>query len=209
MQSDEQIKLTLALTGGIASGKSTAANLLKTFIPELEFFDCDSEVRSLLDSDSATHEALLEEFGPEVITHEGRANRSYLRELTFARPTHRKALENILHPRVREECLARKADWFKSKMSSVFVADVPLLFENSFDFGYDHSVVVAVSRETQITRLKARNGFDDDLISRILSAQLSVEEKIKRASFVLWNEGPKRVLESQIRSLIHHLNTHE
>ncbi len=202
-------QLTLALTGGIASGKSTAAKLLKASVSELVFFDCDLEVRSLLDSDAKTQAALVEEFGSRSISSKGTANRSYLRELTFTDIDKRKALEAILHPRVRQECLARHADWSKSEESLLFVADVPLLFENGFDFGYDYSVVVAVSRETQISRLKARNGFDDDLISKILSTQLSVEEKIRRASFALWNEGPEDVLKAQIGFLIHHLKTHE
>jgi transcription termination factor Rho len=107
-------------------------------------------------------------------------------------------LEQILHPRVREECLAS----IKSAAingAELFVADVPLLFEKGFDIGQSRVLLVASSQATQIKRLKARAAFDDSLIEAILAAQLPVQEKIALADVVFWNEGPQAVLRAQIR----------
>ena len=80
----------------------------------------------------------------------------------------------------------------------MFIADVPLLFESGFDFGYESSLLVATTRETQLERLKSRNGYDDPLAEAMLNAQLPIEEKVERADLVFWNEGPEQVLRRQI-----------
>ena len=103
-----------------------------------------------------------------------------------------------MHPRVREECLASR-DRAGKEGCVLFVADVPLLFEKGFDFGQELSLLVTTTRSTQIRRLKSRNGFDDSLVESILAAQLPLEEKLRRADIVFWNEGPPEVLRSQVR----------
>ena len=91
----------------------------------------------------------------------------------------------------------------------MFVADVPLLFEGRFSFFQDLNLVVATSMETQRSRLKKRDHFDDALISSILAAQLPVMEKVARADLVFWNEGPQQVLERQIDHFIEAITIHE
>ena len=86
-------------------------------------------------------------------------------------------------------------------LSSLFVADVPLLFESGFDFGYERSLLVATTRETQLARLKSRNGFDNTLAEAILATQIPILEKLRRADVVFWNEGSEEVLRHQILSL--------
>jgi dephospho-CoA kinase len=80
----------------------------------------------------------------------------------------------------------------------LFVADVPLLFESGFDFGQELNLVVAISQATQRTRLKARNHFEDRMISSMLKAQLTIMEKVARADVVFWNEGGFAILERQL-----------
>jgi hypothetical protein len=116
----------------------------------------------------------------------------------FADQAARLRLEAILHPRVKQECLA-SMETAATRGADLFVADVPLFFEKGFDFGQDQVMVVASSRATQIRRLKARGGFEDSLIESILAAQLPVQEKISLADVVFWNEGPQAVIRSQIR----------
>jgi len=188
----------VALTGGIASGKSTFCQLLAEQIPSVVIFDCDASVRKMLDSDEEVAHIVKEVFGGEALDANGRIDRHFLRGKVFANEEARARLEEILHPRVREECLDLLGKAAKQRVE-LFVADVPLLFEKGFDFGQSQVIVVASSRATQIQRLKARNGFDDSLIESILQAQLPVEEKISRADIVFWNEGPPSVLKSQIR----------
>ena len=188
----------VALTGGIASGKSTFTRFLRQILPSVEVFDCDESVHALLDSDAEVARAIAEAFGSEVLDPSGRMDRSGLRERVFSNEAARLKLEAILHPRVRQECLDSR-DRAATRGAELFVADVPLLFEKGFDFGQTQVLVVASSRSTQIQRLKARNGFDDLLIESILAAQLPLQEKMSRADMVFWNEGPPAVLRSQIR----------
>lgn len=188
----------VALTGGIASGKSTVCRLLREWLPAVVIFDCDAAVHQLLDSDPQVAARVAEVFGGGALDARGRVDRGFLRERVFADDAARARLEGILHPRVREECLDSLAQAAK-RGAELFVADVPLLFEKGFDFGQTQVLVVAASRATQVQRLKARSGFDDRLIESILAAQLPIQEKMSRADVVFWNEGPPAVLRSQVR----------
>lgn len=190
--------LTLALTGGIASGKSTAVRLFQEFVPDIVVFDCDASVKILLEHPDVIAE-LTAAFGNDIVDPgSGKIIREKLRTEVFGNPDKRKVLEGILHPRVRKECLDLKE--ISSKQGArCFLADVPLLFENGFDFGYDQAITIATSRTTQVARLKARNGWNDELIESVLAAQLPVEEKISRADIVFWNDGQPDTLRAQIQ----------
>lgn len=188
----------MALTGGIASGKSTVCRVLREMIPSVVIFDCDTAVHRMLEADAEVAAIISETFGDQALDGAGRIDRHFLRGRVFADESARLRLEAILHPRVREECLdsLEKAG---TRGADLFVADVPLFFEKGFDFGQSQVLVVASSRSTQIQRLKARGGFEDSLIESILAAQLPVQEKMSRADVVFWNEGPQSVIRSQIR----------
>lgn len=187
----------MALTGGIATGKSTAARRLQELIPGMVFFDCDVEVRRLLEGDERIREEIALRFGRGALDATGKVSRAFLRERVFSDECARQSLEAVLHPRVREECLAAVRQAAKSG-AGLFIADVPLLFEKGFEFGQEKVLLVASTRSTQIDRLKARNGHEDSLISSILAAQWPIEEKIPLADVVFWNEGPPAILHSQL-----------
>lgn len=198
---DSQGMRVMALTGGIASGKTTFCRLLSEQLPDAVIFDCDKAVHQLLDSNEEVAEQVAVAFGQDALDEGGKIKRAFLRERVFGDDAARATLEAILHPRVRQECL----DFLEqaaTRGAELFVADVPLLFEKGFDFGQTQVLVVASSRSTQIQRLKARNGFDDSLIESILAAQLPIQEKMSRADVVFWNEGPPAVLKFQIRRFV-------
>ncbi len=195
----------MALTGGIASGKSTAGRLLTEMLPSLVLFDCDAAVHRLLESDPGIRAFLQESFGAQALDTLGQVNRTFLRTIVFANEESRLLLESRLHPRVREECLdslqraaTQGAEWF--------VADVPLLFEKGFDFGQTQTIVVATSPSTQVQRLMARSGLEPEVIASIIAAQLPIYEKIAKADVVFWNEGPPDVLRFQTRRFAQSLN---
>jgi transcription termination factor Rho len=188
----------MALTGGIASGKSTVCRVLREFLPSVVIFDCDAAVHRLLEADEQVAAIISESFGSHALDSHGRIDRHFLRGRVFADEAARLRLEAILHPRVRQECLD-SLQHAATAGADLFVADVPLFFEKGFDFGQSQVLVVASSRSTQIQRLKARGGFEDELIGSILAAQLPVQEKMSRADVVFWNEGPPSVIRSQIR----------
>jgi transcription termination factor Rho len=188
----------MALTGGIASGKSTVCRVLREFLPSIIIFDCDAAVHRMLEADPEVAAIILETFGTQACDSQGRIDRHFLRGRVFSDEAARLRLEAILHPRVRQECLD-SLQMAATRGVELFLADVPLFFEKGFDYGQSEVLVVASSRSTQIQRLKARGGFEDSLIEAILAAQLPVQEKMSRADVVFWNEGPPSVIRSQIR----------
>lgn len=188
----------MALTGGIASGKSTVCRLLRECLPSVVIFDSDAAVRRMLEVDPEVIAVVTEAFGPPALDQQGRIDRHFLRGRVFSDAAARLRLEEIIHPRVLKECLASLALAAQSG-ATLFVADIPLFFEKGFDFGQEQVIVVASSRETQIQRLKARSGFEQSMIDSILAVQLATDEKIRRADVVFWNEGPPSVLKAQIR----------
>lgn len=199
----------IALTGGIASGKSTACAIFRELRDDLVLFEADASVRRLLAGDAAVEQAVVGRFGSRCRSGAGGIDRAVLRGIVFGDAAARRDLEGILHPRVREECLESLSR--ASKLgASLFLADIPLLFENDFDFGQETSLLIAVGRDTQLKRLRERNGFDDDLARSILEAQMPTSEKLRRADVVFWNEGPIEQLRSQIdRYLQTHANMSE
>lgn len=195
------MKLCLGLTGGIATGKSTALNLLKKRCPDIEVFDADQAVHRFFE-EKKTLLALSKFFGPSILDEQGALDRAEMRARVFSNEKQRKKLESLLHPKVREECLEKHKKWLTNSASTLFVADVPLLFEVGLDFGQDMNLVVATSQSTQRSRLKKRNHFDDEMISSILAAQLPILEKVNRADVVFWNEGPDLLLFRQIEHFL-------
>lgn len=188
----------MVLTGGIACGKSTALELLREFLPGAAIFDCDESVSALLDSDERVAGEILGTFGPEAVGSDGCVNRAYLRGEVFENGGKRRKLEEILHPRVMEECLASRDEAAKQG-ADLFVADIPLFFEKGFEIGQQQVLVVATSRDTQVQRLKARDGLDDFMIDSMIAAQLPVSDKMSRGDVVFWNEGPPETLRRQAR----------
>lgn len=186
----------IALTGGIATGKSTCCSVFRELLPELVVFDADQSVASLY-QDSQVIEEIGDEFGDIVYDEKGGINKAWLRERAFGDLNVRRFLEQIFHPRVRQECLALLEREDKYSSSRLFVADIPLLFESGFDFGQSANLLVATSRETQIDRLKNRSGWDDDRVEAVLSSQMPIEAKFTLADIVFWNEGPEPMLRNQ------------
>jgi transcription termination factor Rho len=191
----------LALTGGIATGKSTFVRLFCGLLPTAAVFDSDACVDRLL-GEPVVIGRIVSALGSEVGDGEGGLSRVRLRSLVFGNPGARTVLEGILHPLVREECLELKDRTAKEGGSPVFIADVPLLFESGFEFGYERSLLVASTRETQLVRLKSRNGFDDNLAEAILAAQMPIEDKLPLADVVFWNEGAEGLLRKQIHRFL-------
>lgn len=194
----------LVLTGGIACGKTAFLNsLLKMAEGKIGVFDCDAEVSKLLNSPQFCL-SLREAFGEEIILSDGTADRAKLRKLVFDSEPQRKILESLIHPVLHQECLAKIAEARQNQALRGFVVDVPLFYEGKTNYEQDAVCVVAVSRQTQETRLARRNGFEKGLIDSILAAQLPVSEKIRRADFMIWNEGSEQTLFSQAKRFYRH-----
>lgn len=188
----------IVVTGGIASGKSTVVRmLLKKDEGGIRYFDCDREVDNLLDSGRIAAD-LVAAFGEACVNANKTANRDYIRNLIFSDPSGKKKLEEIIHPLIRRMCHTRVEDAVESGNISTFVIDVPLYFESGEFFPADKVCVVATSKETQMARIAARNGFTRFMAESMIDAQMPTQDKIDRADVVFWNDGTTNLLQEQV-----------
>jgi dephospho-CoA kinase len=190
----------IGITGGIATGKSSFVNCLRKLLPAAHFFDADEMARELTRSDPDILAEIRREFGTGVFRASGELNRGALRAIVFNAPKKRRVLEQILHPRIREHW-AGEAEKYRVS-TKLFFADIPLLYETGSEKLCDRVVVVACSEETQVQRLMKRPGMDRASAAAIIAAQMPLEEKMRRADHVVWNNGSEEVLREQARLLM-------
>ena len=173
----------IAVTGGIATGKSTAAGLLAREL-DCPFCSCDALVHDLLRKSRVAE--WIERMFPNTVSPKGEVNRRLLASRVFASVVDRRKLESFLHPLVLESI----AHWAESYESGTLLGlvEVPLLYEVDFPLKRDVDVVVACSERTQIERLTRREGIPERVGERI-AAQMPIPDKIFRAEVVIWNDG--------------------
>ncbi|HST30457.1 MAG TPA: dephospho-CoA kinase [Chthoniobacterales bacterium] len=189
----------IGITGGVSTGKSTFCQCLREILPTAKFFDADQAAHDLVGQDEVK-EALLNEFSASVFSPSGDLNRAVLRAIVFQDAAKRKALENILHPRIRQQWRI-EADKHRTS-PEFFFADIPLLYETGGETLCDRVVVVACSREIQLANLLRRMGIERAAAEAMIKSQMSLDEKIKRANHVAWNNGDRAVLVNQAASLV-------
>lgn len=176
----------LGLTGSIATGKTTVAQILrKSGYPVV---DADQLAREVVASGSAGFKKIVEVFGTSIVQENGELNRKQLGNVIFADSTKRLELEQLVHPLVQERAKQLRQSLEKDGHAFAFY-DVPLLFEKNLQANFDDIVVVACSPEIQLERLMKRNGYTQSEAKERINAQVAIEEKIKNANFVIWNNG--------------------
>jgi dephospho-CoA kinase len=189
----------IGITGGISTGKSTFCDCLREILPSAKFFDADLAARSLAELPEVKQE-ILSQFGSEVFSPTGDLNRAKLRAIVFGSVTKRRALEQILHPRIRRQWMAQAERHRDSP--DFFFADIPLLYETGGETWCERVVVVACSRKVQLGRLAKRLSLRDSEAEQIINSQMAIEEKIKHADHVVWNNGKRARLVEQAKSLV-------
>jgi dephospho-CoA kinase len=190
--------MIIGLTGGIACGKSTVAGMLAE--RGARIVDADKIAREVVQPGSPALEEIAARFGREMIMADGSLNRKKLGELVFRDPEARKALEAIQHPRIRAIMLERMAQYERENPAGLVVADIPLLYESGLETWFPEVMVVYVPREVQIARLTARDGLTREQAEARLQAQLPIEEKKRRADFVIDNSGTLADTERQVEA---------
>lgn len=193
----------IGLTGGIASGKSTVAYLLRN--RGFPVVDADEISRHLTAQHGAGLKSIVRYFGSDMVSNQGDLDRKKLGAMVFSDPKKLAVLENILHPMVQAEVLEKRKA-FASEGHRFAFYDVPLLFEKKLEPQFDAIVVVTADLETQKQRIKARNNLSDVEIIERLSAQLPMSEKEIKADFVIKNHGSMQDLETQVDELIKQLD---
>lgn len=183
----------IALTGGIATGKSTVASLLA--LNGMRVIDADTISHEILD---ASYEWVRENFGDEFV--EGtKVNRAKLGQLIFSNDDAKKKLEMFLHPKIRAEIEQRsiKQDSFRFP----YLIDIPLFFENK---AYDikESVVVYTPKYIQLERFMKRNGYSKEESLRRIESQMDIEEKRKRATWIIDNSKDLKHLQRECEEFV-------
>ncbi len=189
----------IGITGGISTGKSTFCECLREIVPNAKFFDADEAAHQLVDLDEVKQE-LLREFGPGVFSLNGDLNRAALRAIVFQSTAKKSALEQILHPRIRRQWSAG-AETHRQSLD-FFFADIPLLYETGGETLCDRVVVVACSPSIQLSSLVQRGGVERAAAEAMIKSQMPLEEKIKRAHHVVWNNADRSLLGKQAASLV-------
>lgn len=193
--------LLVGLTGGIGSGKSTAARMLAA--RGAVVIDADALARKAVEPGTPAHAAVIEAFGAGVVAPDGSLDRRALAAVVFADEARRRELETIVHPEVRRlflEAVERHRD-----TGAVIVCDSPLIVEIGLKDAFDVLVVVTAPSDVQIERLVERGMTEDDVRAR-MAAQLPPDEKAELADVILDNEGTEEELEGQVERLWRHLD---
>ena len=189
----------IGITGGISTGKSTFCDCLREIVPSAKFFDADQAARSLVELPEVKQE-ILGRFGSDVFSPEGDLNRTKLRAIVFGDAIKKRSLEQILHPRIRRQWMAEANKHRNSP--DFFFADIPLLYETGGETFCDRVVVVACSPTVQLERLAQRKSLKDFEAEQMINSQMHLEEKIKHADYVVWNNGDYETLMEQAKKLV-------
>jgi dephospho-CoA kinase len=187
----------VGLTGGIGSGKSTAAKIFAE--SGAVIVDVDEIAHALTSVDGAAMPEIVAAFGPGVVSDDGPMDRAAMRRLVFAEPAAKQRLEAILHPQIRDEAdrRCRAAD-----PSSYVVLVVPLLVESGdYRQRCDRVAVVDCSEASQIARVAIRSSMVEDDVKRIIAAQASRADRLLAADDIIQNDGQLDALRAQIEVL--------
>jgi len=192
----------IALTGGIATGKShVRADFERLGVPTV---DADVLARQVVTPGSPALTAIVERFGPDILDGTRALDRRKLGAIVFADPAARRDLEHIVHPAVRGATDA----WFASLDATrhpFAIADIPLLFETGRERDFDLTITTACDPATQLRRLMARDGLSEEEARQRLAAQMPTEEKVRRADYVIRTDGTAEETNRQVRDVLNEL----
>jgi dephospho-CoA kinase len=188
--------LRVALTGGIATGKSYCSGVFARLgVPVI---DADVLAREAVAPGTRGLQAIAEQFGAHLVGADGALDRAALGRVVFADAKARAALEAIVHP----EVYRRIREWFANLPAGthVAIADIPLLFETGQQHDFDAVVVCACAPSEQVRRVMARNGLSQADARARIDAQLPIEEKVARADYVIWTDRGFAETDAQVRT---------
>ena len=195
MNEPDDRELRIGLTGGIASGKSTVADLFAEYA--IPVIDTDIVARQVVEPGQPGLESIINRFGTGLLTRDQHLDRRKLRSLVFADKSQRLALEAILHPLIR----TRTIEWAGQAGGPYQVLVVPLLIETGFRTLVDRVLVVDCPEEQQRARLLARDDETPERVGQILAAQAGLAERLAAADDIIDNSGTLAQTRSQVTEL--------
>ena len=188
-------QLVIGLTGGIASGKSTVAELFQALA--VPVIDADAVARDVVAPGEPALAEIRKIFGRQVFTSTGELDRARLRQIIFTDPIERRRLEHILHPRIHAGILLA----LTSSAAPYAILMIPLLLESAQDYPVNRILVVDVPKDLQRQRATRRDGPDTRTLDGILQAQAGRDERLARADDIIDNTGSLEDLRTQVARL--------
>ncbi|MFZ3590729.1 dephospho-CoA kinase [Bacillus sp. DJP31] len=191
--------VTIGLTGGIASGKSTVSNMLR----ELGFpiIDADIIAREVVVRGEPAYEAIIAVFGNEVVEQDGTIDRAKMGSIIFQDEEKRKMLNSIVHPAIRKRMTDQKEQYLHSGFETV-ILDIPLLFESKLTYMVNKTIVVYVDFDLQLDRLMTRNSLTEAEARARISSQMPLLEKKELADDVITNNGTLQETKKQLMEIL-------
>jgi dephospho-CoA kinase len=188
-------KFILGLTGGIGSGKTTVANLFAAL--GVDIVDADIVAREVVAIGSLGLNTIVEHFGQSILLDNGELDRAALRHKIFDNPEQRRWLNNLLHPLIRQKIFIDL-----EKTTSIYAILVaPLLFENELDRQVSKSLVVDIAPKLQLTRTSRRDNLESSQIAKIVASQMSREQRLSKADYVIENNLDLEHLQLEVAKL--------
>ncbi|MEH7222998.1 dephospho-CoA kinase [Bacillus sp. JJ1566] len=190
--------LTIGLTGGIASGKSTVSQMFKE--AGIVVIDADVIARKVVEVGEEAYEQIVQSFGEDILLPDKTIDRPKLGSVVFFSEEKRLLLNSIVHPAVRKQMLKEKEEHLNNGKETV-VLDIPLLFESKLTSLVDRTILVYVDHETQLVRLMNRNNLNKkDAVARI-NSQMPLKDKIQLADAVIDNNGTIEATKDQFHEI--------
>jgi dephospho-CoA kinase len=179
--------LILGITGNIASGKSLIAG---AFVRRgAALIDADQLARVIVAAGNPVLQQIVAQFGNAILLENGELNREQLGQIIFADPAAREELNRITHPAIADLAIARLQRLKAKPGIPLVIYEAPLLFEAGAEGRVDRVLVVKVEPQVQLQRLMARDGLDESAAKQRIAAQMSQQEKLARADFIIDNSG--------------------
>lgn len=191
--------LVVGLTGGIGCGKSEVRRILAN--AGITVLDADTLARELSDSNVGIIKAIKEEFGEEMYDESGRLRRKALAQIVFNDRKKLEKLNGIIHPRVIR-AVEREIEQRQAQGEKIVVIDAALHYEIKWNESMDLMVVVNAPLEARLVRVQQRDGVDEASVRRRMENQLPMEEKVRRADYVIQNDGDLHQLSTAVSKLV-------
>lgn len=191
--------LVIGLTGSIATGKSTLANMFKQY--GIDVIDADIIAREVVELDQPAYTQIVNAFGTEILDENREIDRKKLGNIIFSDESKRKVLNSIIHPAIRKNML-KKRDELINLGPQCIVLDIPLLFESGLEDYVEKIIVAYVSKETQIKRLMERDDCTKKEALEKINTQISIDEKAERADAIIDNNGSREDSLAQLKNVL-------
>lgn len=189
--------LKVGLTGGIGSGKSTASSILAKLGSYI--FDADAEAKKILNKNKEVQKNIIEEFGSDVLDHNGLIDKKKLAKVAFQDEDHQIILNSIIHPFVFKELDKQFEKISNQKKYASFIVDGALIFESSMDQHLDLVLLIASSLKYRMERALNRGTLSWEDILRRNELQWTDEDKAEMADYTIYNNGTEKELEDRIK----------